>query len=83
MDHRGYSARIIEANNAADDASLGVQLGRYCISRDISAIEIANQFGVSKVAVYKWFTNEWEPRQQHRERIVAILDGRGVSIEQE
>lgn len=73
MDYRGYSARIIEANKSAADDSLGVQLGRYCISKDISAIDISAVFGVSKMAIYRWFTGEWEPRVHHRQRIVEYL----------
>lgn len=78
MDNRGYSARIISANEYAPADSLGVQLGRYCISRDISAAEVAEYFGVSRMTIYKWFTGAWTPREKHRGRIVAMLKTGGV-----
>ena len=80
MDHRGYSTRIIDANDRASADSLGVQLGRYCISRDISAIEVAEYFGVSKMTIYKWFTGQSTPRQSYRDRIAAMLNVGGVAI---
>jgi hypothetical protein len=72
MDNRGYSQRIVEVNRSASD-SLGVLLGRYCISRDISAIDMAEYFGVSKMTIYKWFTGKVEPRKHYREKITALL----------
>jgi len=76
MDNRGYSARIIDANCRASD-SLGVRLGRYCISRDIPAIDMAGYFGVSKMTIYKWFTGKAEPRAIYGEKIQALLTSGG------
>ena len=78
MDRRGYSTRIIDANSRASTDSLGVLLGRYCISREISAAEVAEYFGVSKMTIYKWFTGECVPREHHRSRIVSMLQLGGV-----
>ena len=76
MDNRGYSQRIADTNRSAAD-SLGVRLGRYCISRDIPAIEIAGYFGVSKMTIYKWFTGKSEPRTVYGEKIQALLTSGG------
>lgn len=75
MDYRGYSKRIIDVNAKADTTNLGVLLGRYCIGRDISAVEIAAKIGVSKMTIYRWFTGEWEPRARYGDKILAILQG--------
>lgn len=73
MDYRGYSQRIIDANKTASDVSLGVLLGRYCISRDISAMQIAEYFKVSKMTVYRWFTGEGEPSPKYSDKIQKVL----------
>jgi len=73
MDNRGYSKALIDANQSASVSSLGVLLGRYCVSRDISAIEVAQYFLVSKMTIYKWFCGKSEPRQRHRDRIETML----------
>jgi hypothetical protein len=73
MDYRGYSKRIIDANAKANTDSLGVLLGRYCISRDISAMEIAVRLKVSRMTIYRWFTGEWEPRPQYEDRIKKVI----------
>lgn len=81
MDYRGYSTRIIVANERAlsDTDSLGVLLGNYCISREISAAEVAEYFGVSKMTIYKWFTAKCTPRKQYQERISIFLSTGRVS----
>jgi hypothetical protein len=76
MDHRGYSARIVETNSHASD-SLGVRLGRFCISRDISATEVAEYFKVSKMTIYKWITGKSEPSKRHQDRIQSVLKNGG------
>lgn len=72
MDNRGYSQRIVEANRRASD-TLGVLLGRYCISRDISATLMAEYFGVSRMTIYKWFTGKVEPRAIYKDKIKSLL----------
>lgn len=78
-DYRGYSQRVIEANQLADSNSLGVRLGAYCISRDIPVSDISEYFQVSKMTVYNWFTGKVEPRKAQEERIRDILEKAGVS----
>ena len=78
MDYRGYSRRIIEANAEANKDSLGVRLGRYCISRDISASDMADYFRVSKMTIYKWFVGKSEPRKIYEEKIKDMLTTGGA-----
>ena len=56
MSLRGYSFRLVRANQAADTKKIGVQLGRYCIAKDIPVAEIAEKFDVSRMTIYSWFT---------------------------
>lgn len=83
MDYRGYSTRIIDANRRANSDSLGVLLGRYCISRDISAAEVAEYFGVSKMTIYKWFTGKCIPRHAHQRHISVMLSAGGMQADYE
>jgi len=80
MDYRGYSKRIIDANETASSDSLGVLLGRYCISRDIPVSDITSYFGVSRMAIYNWFTGKSEPRKYHRDKIEGMLRNGGWSV---
>ena len=72
-DNRGYATKIVAANKAANQASPGVKLGQYCISREIPVHDVAEFFGVSRMTIYKWFTGEWIPRKVHEEKIVEML----------
>ena len=65
----GYSQRLIEANKKADKKSLGVALGRLCISRGIPVTEVADKLGVTRATVYNWF---WGLRTPDRKRSAAI-----------
>lgn len=78
MDNRGYSQRIIDANKEADAGSLGVLLGKYCISRDIPVADISEYFSVSKMTVYNWFSGRSKPKKFQEERIREVLIKAGV-----
>ena len=71
MSLRGYSFRLVQANQAADSRRIGVQLGRYCITRDIAVAEIAEQFDVSRMTIYSWFTGVSDP---HPAKAIEIAD---------
>lgn len=73
MDSRGYTWRLVHANKKADGRHPGVKLGRFCIERDISVRDIAEQFGVSRMTIYKWFTGEWFPRDPFVKKIGLYL----------
>jgi len=74
MDNRGYTARIVKAINSADSkSSLGVMLGKFCVSKEIPVSDVAEFFGVSRMTVYKWFVGEWIPRKRHTEKILKII----------
>jgi len=60
----GYSNRLIELNKKADDSSLGVQLGRVCIDRDVPVSDVAVHLGVSRQTIYNWFCGVNAPRAE-------------------
>lgn len=67
MSNRGYSMRLNQLNNAAyveDPRHLGVLLGRFCIDNNVSVIQVAKDFGVTRQCVYNWFTGKTRPRAE-------------------
>lgn len=73
MNNRGYSRRFADANKKADQAHIGVQLGRICISRDIPAPDVAEYLGVSRQAVYMWFLGKSLPHPKTREMLKDLI----------
>jgi hypothetical protein len=69
----GYSVRIRELNRKANKKSLGVQLGKHCIEKNIPVSHIVDVMGVSKQTVYNWFTGVHEPHQSYAPQMQAIL----------
>lgn len=59
----GYSIRLVQANKQASIQNLGVRLGRVCIKANIPVTNVADQLGVSKQAVYNWFTGAYNPQR--------------------
>lgn len=82
-DNRGYSKKIILANKEASGESLGVQLGRYCISRDIPVAEVADYFEVTRMTIYGWFDGTWIPTSNHKEKINTMLENGGWDVHRE
>jgi len=73
MNLRGYSYRLVKANKAADSKHIGVKLGRYCITNDIPVIQIAQQFSVSRMTVYNWFSGIVMPHKAKVAQIEKLL----------
>lgn len=69
----GYSQKLVEANLKADDESLGVALGRFCIEREITATKVAKELGVSRMTVYNWFWGEHIPSPSYSEQIERFM----------
>jgi predicted DNA-binding protein YlxM (UPF0122 family) len=80
MSLRGYSFRLVRANQAADTKKIGVQLGRYCIAKDIPVAEIADKFDVSRMTIYSWFTGVAEPHRSKAEEIAVMLKRARFSV---
>jgi len=48
-------------------------LGKLCIDKDISVIEVANYFSVSRTAIYAWFLGKSQPNKIHETKIYKYL----------
>jgi len=70
----GYSVRLIQLNNEADDTLIGVRLGRVCIQHDISVLDVANELRVSRQTIYHWFCGTFLPKKETVARIQKYLD---------
>lgn len=57
----GYSLRLINRNNQANEKKLGVQLGRVCIKHNVPVAVVASRFGVTRQTVYNWFSGVSSP----------------------
>ena len=68
----GYSLHLQKLNKAASAKNIGVRLGRYCIRCGIPVITVAEQFGVSRQAVYNWFSGKSAPSKDVTKRISKL-----------
>ena len=73
MSLRGYSFALHTANLNADPRFPGVRLGKYCIKNSIPVSKVAEQFGVSRMSVYQWFTGASQPHKDKVEKIEKYL----------
>lgn len=76
MSLRGYSFRLVKANQAAqaaDPENIGVKLGRYCITNDIPVSIIAAKLGVTRMTIYNWFTGVGMPNKDKVRKIEKLL----------
>lgn len=69
----GYSLKFAKAVAKADPNLVGVMLGRLCIDKDISVIEVAHYFDVSRTAIYAWFLGKSTPNKTHEVKIYKYL----------
>lgn len=67
----GYSVKIVELNDSANPNLLGVQIGRLCISNNISVMAVAKYMDVSKATVYKWFSGKVDISKHLRSKAQA------------
>lgn len=74
MDRRGYSLRIIRANEQADPKNIGVVLGKICIKKEIPASDVALYFKVSRMTIYNWFSGASRPQKRLHDSIQQIIE---------
>lgn len=70
----GYSVRLVQLNNEADDTHIGVRLGRVCIENNIPAQDAANALNVSRQTIYHWFCGTFLPKKEMAARIRKYMD---------
>jgi hypothetical protein len=73
MSLRGYSYRLIQAVDKANPTLVGVRLAKYCINNSVSVSEVAEEFSVSRMTIYSWFTGASQPHPRKAERIEKYL----------
>jgi transcriptional regulator with XRE-family HTH domain len=69
----GYTTWLVTQNKRADARSLGVKLGRVCIKRGLSVIEVATRLGVSRQTIYNWFAGVSKPTRSKIAAVTAYL----------
>jgi predicted transcriptional regulator len=69
---RGYSQSIVEANSEATP-SLGVSLGAVCIVLKYPVTKVAKELGVSRQAVYDWFSGKAKPDNENKFQITEMI----------
>jgi len=74
MSLRGYSYRLVKANETADSKHIGVRLGRFCIAADIPVAQVADKFKVSRMTVYNWFMGIVTPHKVMVAKIEKLLN---------
>jgi hypothetical protein len=70
----GYSRFIVHRNRDADLKNLGVRFGRYCIAKDIPALDVARYLAVTKQTVYNWFSGTHIPNKFYTDAINDFLN---------
>jgi transcriptional regulator with XRE-family HTH domain len=68
-----YSEKIREVVNNAP-ASLGTDLGRWALLRDISMKQISQITGASRQTVYNWFTGATDVTPAYQERVAKVIE---------
>jgi len=56
---RPYSTKFLVGLTNADSERVGVQLARVCVDARLPAASVAEFFGVSRMAVHKWFRGQY------------------------
>lgn len=56
---RPYSTKFLIGLTQADPERVGVQLAKACVDAHLPAASIATFFGVSRMAVHKWFRGQY------------------------
>ena len=64
---------LAEAIKRAPRNKLGVRLGKACLAANVPVAKVAKDFGVSRPAVYAWFTGQSSPRWQLEEAIEKYI----------
>jgi len=72
MDAMPYSQKIIETINEAP-TSLGTDLGRWAVRRDVSMQRISLIVGASRQTIYNWFTGVTEVAPSFKEKVEKVI----------
>ena len=68
-----YSEKIRVIVNEAP-ASLGTDLGRWAVLRDISMQKISMVTGATRQTIYNWFTGATDVTPAYQEKVTAVIE---------
>lgn len=71
----GYSQSLVSAANKSRSSSLGIALCRLCVKLEIPVSVVAEELGVSRMAVYDWFWGRSTPNGKNIARIHSFMQG--------
>lgn len=77
----GYSQRIVDFARSADPSKWGVRLGLFCIDNNVSVTKVADEFNVSRMTVYNWFTGKTDPLPAQKRRIQEYLGANSTNAD--
>lgn len=69
-----YSVDIVCRINAVQPPTLGSALGRRCVENRIPVSQVSAAVGVSRQAVYRWFTGQNDVSKHLLDRVQAYYD---------
>jgi hypothetical protein len=70
----GYHKKVYDQVTSSNSDSLGVQLGKLCVTKSIPVTDVASFFGVSRQAVYLWFKGKCRPHKNFHEKIERLVE---------
>lgn len=70
----GYHKKVYDQVTSSNSDSLGVRLGKLCVTKNIPVTDVASFFGVSRQAVYLWFKGKCRPHKSLHERIEKLVE---------
>lgn len=73
MTKNGYTQRIVAEINKADPTLVGVVLGKLCLAKGYSVIEVAEVLGVSRQTVYNWMIGRNKPRPRYEQKLRDLI----------
>lgn len=79
---QGYTVSFIEKVRSSDPSKVGVVLGVRALDKNIPVAAIAEHLGVSRMAVYDWFTGRYTPQDRHAEALEEFIEAYEPPTEQ-
>ena len=67
-----YSQKIVEVINEAP-STLGTELGRWAVRRDVSMQRVSQIVGASRQTIYNWFTGATEVTPSYQDRVNQVV----------
>lgn len=79
---QGYTVSFAEKVRTGDTSKAGVALGIRAVDKNIPVAMIADHLGVSRTAVYEWFSGNYIPQDQYVEALAEFIDAYESPTEQ-